>query len=377
MEKTKKKESQNTTAANTLNDSPIKRSIAGGLIGATVGYLAAPENRKKIMENISPDKLKSTGMDLGQAVKEKTMKAAGSIKDSAGNLFNKEDVLTEGYANEQDETAESETYLKSDSNENSTNDNDVPHKESKISNDQLEEILLKLIQERKDQSQGQKEKQVNDESNEAIPSTQLNDEQAESQSKEARLQSEDENDSNESQSFISQNSLNNKAAQSHSEGQEESAKNETDQQSTDNDYESLKTENEHLQNRLGKIEEMLTTLMQEKSNDRQESTSEQKEDELKEEDLQENESAEKKKQALTDKEERPNQDDKEEKSEGVTSQQDDKKEEKEKKEGSSNTKKQSSSDKTSKPVSQAEEAYNVLSDDQDTYLLLNKLRKEM
>ncbi|MFL5809455.1 MAG: hypothetical protein ACJ749_08025, partial [Flavisolibacter sp.] len=61
MEQTKSHENQTEETKNQTdetknekgtNGSPIKRSLAGGLIGATVGYLATPENGKKLVEMV-------------------------------------------------------------------------------------------------------------------------------------------------------------------------------------------------------------------------------------------------------------------------------------------------------------------------------------
>lgn len=85
MAETKVEENQITNA------NSIKRSIAGGLIGAAVGYLATIENGKKIVNSIDGDKLKSKGADLSNSFKDKSIKAADTIKTSATQLFNKED----------------------------------------------------------------------------------------------------------------------------------------------------------------------------------------------------------------------------------------------------------------------------------------------
>ena len=114
MEKTKI-QTKDTKNENSMNSSVVKRLIGGGLVGASVGYIATPGNGKKFVESISPDKLLSTGSGISQAVKEKSKNAIDSIKNSAGKIFDKkEDVLIEGYSNEQDPKDETETSIEFD-----------------------------------------------------------------------------------------------------------------------------------------------------------------------------------------------------------------------------------------------------------------------
>src|SRR3954466_5870738 len=155
IEGTKKQQNQTNEKKNGIgtNGSPIKRSVAGGLIGATVGYLATPENGKKLMEMIPTDKLKSTGPDIGQAVKEKSKKAV----DSIGKLFHKkDDVSIEGYSQEQDETAGNETCIESGVKKGVKQLKKSSPKQGneKVNErlDRLEEMLSKLIE----QKEGQK-----------------------------------------------------------------------------------------------------------------------------------------------------------------------------------------------------------------------------
>ncbi|MCM3094377.1 MULTISPECIES: YtxH domain-containing protein [unclassified Cytobacillus] len=145
------KNSENQTEDNISNGSPIKRTITGTLIGATIGYLATPENGKKLKESMSAEQLKSTGSSIGQTVKEKSKKAVDTIKGSAGKLFKKDDVSTDGYSNETDENPENETTL------NSNNEKDIKkhNKESSGNSDEnvneridrLEEMLSRLLEE--------------------------------------------------------------------------------------------------------------------------------------------------------------------------------------------------------------------------------------
>jgi len=162
MEQTKNHENQTEETKNQTdetknekgtNGSPIKRSLAGGLIGATVGYLATPENGKKLVEMVPTDKLKSTGSDIGQAVKEKSKKAV----DSIGKLFHKkDDVSVEGYSQEQDGTAGNETSVESGVKKGTKQSKKSSPKQGNENVnerlDRLEEMLSKLIE----QKEGQK-----------------------------------------------------------------------------------------------------------------------------------------------------------------------------------------------------------------------------
>jgi gas vesicle protein len=155
IEETNNQQNQTDENKNEIgtNGSPIKRSLTGGLIGATVGYLATPENGKKLMEMIPTDKLKSTGPDIGQAVKEKSKKAV----DSIGKLFHKkDDVSIEGYSQEQDETAGNETCIESGVKKGVKQLKKSSPKQGneKVNErlDRFEEMLSKLIE----QKEGQK-----------------------------------------------------------------------------------------------------------------------------------------------------------------------------------------------------------------------------
>ncbi|MCG0056860.1 YtxH domain-containing protein, partial [Escherichia coli] len=68
----------------------IKRAVAGGIIGATIGYVSTPENRKSLLDRIDTDELKSKASDLGTKVKEKSKSSVASLKTSAGSLFKKD-----------------------------------------------------------------------------------------------------------------------------------------------------------------------------------------------------------------------------------------------------------------------------------------------
>ncbi|OMP65921.1 YtxH domain-containing protein [Domibacillus epiphyticus] len=293
MEKTK--DTQNMK--HKLNSSQIKRSIAGGLIGAAVGYVAAPETGKKLIENTSPHKIKSTGSGIGQAVKEKSKKAGDSIKKSAGKIFvKKEDIAIEGYSNEE-EMRESETSLTTGSENKSNNHNEKElYQESRSFNDRLDRLeymLTKLTQAKRSENHQKIDPHgdSNDPANHwASPYEIKNDTQKQDESKEAQSKLKGQEAGKESQSSL-QGPLSHKEIQSQTEGQEDSKEkqaqsgdkknNETAQsesegadngneeqsesagKSTNRGYESLKKENEKLQDRLGNIEELLTKMLQE------------------------------------------------------------------------------------------------------------------
>ena len=84
------KEKNGSKASKTTSSGPIKRAVAGGIIGATIGYVSTPENRKSLLDRIDTDELKSKASDLGTKVKEKSKSSVASLKTSAGSLFKKD-----------------------------------------------------------------------------------------------------------------------------------------------------------------------------------------------------------------------------------------------------------------------------------------------
>ncbi|KAB8139225.1 YtxH domain-containing protein [Gracilibacillus oryzae] len=76
------------TEKQTVNENkkmPLTRTISGGVLGATIGYLATPENRKKLIAGINDSEWKEKGLDLGKAAKGKVskLKDAGKKKSQA------------------------------------------------------------------------------------------------------------------------------------------------------------------------------------------------------------------------------------------------------------------------------------------------------
>lgn len=90
---------------------PIRRAATGGIMGATVGYLSTPKNRKKLVAKVSNEALKKTSSSVGtftkdklnsikDSGKEKSGNAYAGLKSSASNLFKKD--------NDEDESSDTE-----------------------------------------------------------------------------------------------------------------------------------------------------------------------------------------------------------------------------------------------------------------------------
>ena len=224
MVNTKSNENQTELIKNEskLNASQLKRSLAGGLIGATAGYLATPENGKKLKESFSGDKLKSTGAGIGQASK----KAVESIKQSPSKLFNKvnSDSQKKG-SNEQEVPAEKETSLATGIKNNPKNKKKKSNEENSNFHDRLdrlEEMLEKLIQAKYGESQvNYKKEQSNDDSGKPEKQFSSSDELKNEQegllnqegSKESQSKTKGQDDGKESQSYL-QGPLNSEAESS-------------------------------------------------------------------------------------------------------------------------------------------------------------------
>ncbi|MGM0866830.1 MAG: hypothetical protein ACQEWF_19355 [Bacillota bacterium] len=72
-------EKNSTNENKTRRSGPIKRTVAGSLLGATVGYLATPENGKKLLDRIDQEKLKSKP-GLRESSKRKIQKSCCNTK---------------------------------------------------------------------------------------------------------------------------------------------------------------------------------------------------------------------------------------------------------------------------------------------------------
>ncbi len=68
---------------------PLSRTVAGGILGAALGYFATPENGKRILQRIDKEAIKNRGMILGRSAKEKSMSAFDSVKTSTTDFINR------------------------------------------------------------------------------------------------------------------------------------------------------------------------------------------------------------------------------------------------------------------------------------------------
>lgn len=86
---------------------PIKRTITGGVVGATIGYLATPENGKKLLTRIKDTEWKDKGRQIGKATKGKVvdLKEAGMQKSKETIQKVKDaNVFTNSHENQEEET---------------------------------------------------------------------------------------------------------------------------------------------------------------------------------------------------------------------------------------------------------------------------------
>src|SRR6478736_1676846 len=127
------KEKNGSKASKTTSSGPIKRAVAGGIIGATIGYVSTPENRKSLLDRIDTDELKSKASDLGTKVKEKSKSSVASLKTSAGSLFKKD----------KDKSKDDEENVNSSSSE-TEDDNVQEYDELKEENQTLQDRLSQL-----------------------------------------------------------------------------------------------------------------------------------------------------------------------------------------------------------------------------------------
>ncbi|MBD1383375.1 hypothetical protein [Metabacillus arenae] len=56
---------------NMVSGGPVKRTFAGALVGASIGYLAKPEKLKKVLGHLAKKELKNKKTDFAKATKEK------------------------------------------------------------------------------------------------------------------------------------------------------------------------------------------------------------------------------------------------------------------------------------------------------------------
>src|SRR5699024_224879 len=116
-----------------IKGAPIRRAATGGIVGATVGYLSTPKNRKKLLDKVDKEALKNKGESIGtftkdklnsikDSGKEKSSQAYESLKTSTPNLFKKDnkidkssDVKATELVQEHDDENEMHETSKSDS----------------------------------------------------------------------------------------------------------------------------------------------------------------------------------------------------------------------------------------------------------------------
>ena len=116
---------------------PLTRTVTGSILGATVGYLATPENGKKLIGKIDQEKLKNKGKDFGRATKEKSKQAAGSIKTSTANLFKRDKQEDSEVAAGNEE--ENETVLNSENTSSPDSDSEQQENQDRDDNSLNEE----------------------------------------------------------------------------------------------------------------------------------------------------------------------------------------------------------------------------------------------
>ncbi|QGH36771.1 hypothetical protein GI584_23150 [Gracilibacillus salitolerans] len=88
------------------NKAPLKRTITGGVVGATIGYLATSENSKKLIARINDTEWKEKGKNLGKATKGKVseLKEAGKQKTQNAYQRVKDSTVFTDDQNEQEES---------------------------------------------------------------------------------------------------------------------------------------------------------------------------------------------------------------------------------------------------------------------------------
>lgn len=227
----------------------FKRSLAGGLIGATVGYLATPENGQK---------LSSKGVDLGHAVQDSSKKAIDSIKNSASKLFSKEG----GNTSDDHETSSNASKLNNAQESSQKNESIADRLE------RLEGMLAKIVEGKIGKNKGTAE--VNNASNELETLSNKGDSQdpgLDNHEEEQQGQSDSKESSTVLQTPLMDDSTDTEQLEN---GEEDQSK--TDDRSSNEEYEDLKVENEQLQARLGKIEELLVKLAEDKNYQSKDST---------------------------------------------------------------------------------------------------------
>lgn len=74
---------------NNGSGAPFKRTLAGGILGATFGYLATPENGKKLLARVDKEAIKTRTMEIGRSAKENSKRAAQNFKTSTADFLSR------------------------------------------------------------------------------------------------------------------------------------------------------------------------------------------------------------------------------------------------------------------------------------------------
>ncbi|MCA1055003.1 hypothetical protein LCM10_08400 [Rossellomorea aquimaris] len=148
---------QSTGQKKKRSSGPITRTVAGSVLGATVGYLATPENGKKLLESIDQEKLKSKSREFGNAAKEKSRSAVTSLKTSTSNLFKRDKDHGDG-VEERNETA-----LNAAPTAEETQSRNEDYEALKQENEQLQERLQRLEDMLADMSEDDRDEDEEDE----------------------------------------------------------------------------------------------------------------------------------------------------------------------------------------------------------------------
>jgi hypothetical protein len=180
-------------AKNMLTGGTVKRTVAGGLLGASIGYLATPENSKKLLSKVDQDKLKSKSLDFGKAAKDKSKQAVKGLKASAVNLFTRD-------KNESEDADESQETEINSEQEGDSKDYDVLKEENKELQDRLqtlEEKLDQLSMDNEEEESAYKKKSKKKDKKAKAEDEEEEDENQEDDDEELKNSSGDEEDENE------------------------------------------------------------------------------------------------------------------------------------------------------------------------------------
>ncbi|MCF6137391.1 GvpT/GvpP family gas vesicle accessory protein [Pseudalkalibacillus berkeleyi] len=145
---------------NSNNGVPIKRTLAGGILGAAFGYIATPENRKRLIAKVDKDKMKNNSIRLSNKAKELSKQSIQNIKSNTADYFRRR---TDEETNDHSDTEISATVepieteeLQQVMEENKELKNRLNKLESKL--DQLSEVTEDRRKKEKNSSNTQQKK---------------------------------------------------------------------------------------------------------------------------------------------------------------------------------------------------------------------------